>query len=722
MYHQRLSKKHLVVFFFLFTLMILVARHLSLISFQGPPAFWPATGLIFAYYTFTRVQEWPKLFVLSIVGWCVANQLSDISKMYLPLFWIAGTTSQLIGVSIYLFFLRRNDKSDYAAVFGFILIGGVAVPALTATLNTFIAGISGLEPLNLITWRFHFAASSLGVLTISPFTLSMLRESRIKGWVREFELVDLGLLAMVTGVTCFVFGPFKLALEFRSIFFIFPFMAMVALRGKLSLTATVNLMISLISIGLTLLGYGPFRFLFASPIEVMTSLQFFVIASILTLVLLTVAIQGRRKLSEDLVSRGLELERLNEDLIRAKQSAFDASEAKSRFLADMSHEIRSPLGAMTGFAELILAENATADDRKRYGQIIKRNGLHLSELVNQILDISKIEAGKFEIESKPIVVRDFFESVIELMEIKAREKGLELRLSFDGEIPATFVSDPLRLRQILLNSIGNAIKFTSAGNVTIRVSSKRDFGHPAQLICEIQDSGIGINIDEQKRLFQAFSQANSSTARLFGGTGLGLTLSRQLAKLLGGDYELVRSVQGIGSTFRFYIFESPVAESVKPASSIMKSELSAPRLAQVGAVPVAKLSLLGRRILIADDSVDSQLLVSLFLKSEGATIEVCGDGKRAVELALSRNFDLVLMDVEMPKMSGREAIRQLRARGYQRLVLAMTGHAMPDEVAKFADLGFDGSILKPIEKAKLIARVNGVLRLQAPAATQQVQT
>jgi signal transduction histidine kinase/ActR/RegA family two-component response regulator len=396
---------------------------------------------------------------------------------------------------------------------------------------------------------------------------------------------------------------------------------------------------------------------------------------------------------------------------RAK-NARALADARSEFLANMSHEIRTPMTAILGYADLLMHEKLLSEDEKR-GHIytIKRNGEHLLGLINDVLDLSKIEAGKMEVEHIACKPVDIVHDVCSLLALKARDKHLELKTEFAFPLPATISSDPLRLRQILVNLAGNAIKFTKQGSVTIRVT--HDAAH-ARLTFDVIDTGVGMSPQQLAKLFGAYAQADSSTAREFGGTGLGLNISKHLAQLLGGDV-VVTSEQGKGSVFSVSVATGDLV------NVLMLTSLAAPSQEQTGAV--ASATRLACRVLLAEDSPDNQRLVSFLLRKVGATVELAENGVQARDLAreaLAKGepFAVVLMDMEMPEMDGLTATRELRTGGYALPIVALTAHALASEHDKARDAGCDDILTKPVDKAKLIATA---AKYAAAAATPSVR-
>ncbi|MEM1061677.1 MAG: ATP-binding protein, partial [Planctomycetota bacterium] len=400
------------------------------------------------------------------------------------------------------------------------------------------------------------------------------------------------------------------------------------------------------------------------------------------------------------------------DTIRRQKAAAEAaSVAKSEFLANMSHEIRTPLTAILGFAENLLDPDVPPEERRAATKTVLRNGEHLLEVINDILDLSKIEAGKVEIERIACGPTRVIADVISIMRVRADAKGLDLRFSFGSPIPSAVVSDPTRLRQVLINLLGNAIKFTEAGSVELRTSYGLE--GPETLRFEVIDTGIGLTDGQMAKLFEAFSQADSSTTRQYGGTGLGLAICRRLARMLGGDVT-ARSRYGEGSTFTVCV-EAPLAAD----AHLLDDPRGALGAAEEPAVfaPVAGLDC---RILLAEDSPDNQALIAGFLRKSGAQVDVCENGEQAVELALLRErerrpFDVVLMDMQMPVLDGYDATRRLRAEGFARPVIALTANAMGADRERCLAVGCSDYATKPIRRRHLIEQITAAVRGGPPA-------
>lgn len=392
----------------------------------------------------------------------------------------------------------------------------------------------------------------------------------------------------------------------------------------------------------------------------------------------------------------------------AQLRAQAASDAKSEFLANMSHEIRTPMTAILGFADLLASESegdsTRLNEHKEYVHTIQRNGKQLLKIINDILDISKIEAGKMTVELISTSPRMLVEELLQLMRVNSDAKKLSLNAVLETDLPATVMTDPVRLRQILVNLIGNAIKFTEVGGVTLFV---RFDASVAELQFRIVDTGIGMNTEQSKRLFEPFSQADSSMTRRFGGTGLGLNISKRFAELLGGSIR-AESTPGKGSVFVLNLnsiqFDGMDIMPHQPTPQVL---VSLPQSAP-------PLPLDGLRILFAEDGPDNQLLIAHVLRKAGALVTVVENGRQAVEaltddhtlsgkLAFPSSFDLLVSDMQMPELDGYSTARLLRDKGWQLPIIALTAHAMSSDMAECLAAGCNDYATKPIVKADLIS-------------------
>jgi signal transduction histidine kinase/CheY-like chemotaxis protein/HPt (histidine-containing phosphotransfer) domain-containing protein len=391
-----------------------------------------------------------------------------------------------------------------------------------------------------------------------------------------------------------------------------------------------------------------------------------------------------------------------EQVHQAKEAAELANLSKSAFLANTSHEIRTPMTAILGYAEMLLDPKQTSDERANCARTIRRNGEHLLAIINDILDISKIEAQKVNVEKLSCELPQLVADVVGLTRPWAIKKGLEFDIAFDKMIPRLIQTDPLRAKQVLVNLVGNAIKFTQTGK--IRISIYREityFGHTLRF--EVIDTGIGMTPQQIGKLFQPFTQADASTTRRFGGTGLGLTISKRLAKLLGGDIA-VKSEPGQGSTFIFTLDGGP-REGIE-----LIENMTADQLATATEADRKEDVALTGRVLLAEDGEDNQDLISTHLRKAGAEVVIAANGRLAVEAAKAEKFDLILMDMQMPELDGYGATRELRAAGFNLPIVALTANAMAEDRVKCLEAGCTDYMSKPIARFHLLTTVNRYLQ------------
>ncbi|MGE3316861.1 MAG: ATP-binding protein [Planctomycetaceae bacterium] len=414
----------------------------------------------------------------------------------------------------------------------------------------------------------------------------------------------------------------------------------------------------------------------------------------------------------DRVNRGVETRVVSRTarISMQRDLAEAANCAKSDFLASMSHEIRTPMTAILGYAGLLVEENASADELKEHAGIISRNGKHLLTILDEILDLSKIEAGRMSVERISCSPGQIVNDVAALVRPLAAQKSLVFEAGCRDAIPMTINTDPTRLRQILLNLAGNAVKFTQNGSVSLVVSTlEANDGSPSRLAFEVIDTGIGMTDEEIGKLFDPFSQTRVETTRKFGGTGLGLSISKRLAELLGGTI-VVESNPGQGSRFILTVETGPL-DGIERTNTLSSAN---PTPTPTNALsPSDRLE--GARLLLVEDSEDNRRLISRVLMKLGATVVVAEHGREGVDLALQSQiqgdpFDVILMDMQMPVLDGYSAVRELRNANYVGPVVALTAGAMSRDYWKCLDAGCDDYAAKPIDPPQLVALIRQHVR------------
>ncbi len=472
-----------------------------------------------------------------------------------------------------------------------------------------------------------------------------------------------------------------------------------------------------------------------------------------------------QRANAELVREIEDRKRIEQELQRAKAEAEAAAKAKSEFLANISHEVRTPLTAILGFTDLLLEHGCLRDapwDALDAVQTIRRNGEHLLTILNDILDLSKIEAGCMTVERTACAPGALVAETVAMLRSRAEAKRLAVTTCIDGSVPPLICTDPTRLRQILVNLVGNAIKFTERGGVSVFLTMAGDAQRP-RLRIDVADTGTGMTAEQADALFQPFTQADGSMSRRFGGTGLGLAISRRLARMLGGDVLLVETAPGVGTRFRVEVDAGPLPEGgttgvgsssqargrsaaaaeVGPANEAAAESNGPYPVETAGSHPVvegqeavakphppqpsASQVLLGLHLLLAEDGPDNRRLVTFLLERAGARVTAVENGQAAVAAALAarsagRPFDVILMDMQMPVLDGYAATRRLRAADYRGPIVALTAHAMPEDRERCLAWGCNEYLSKPVNRAELLSTVARLGRPpQAPGVSGETR-
>jgi len=382
-------------------------------------------------------------------------------------------------------------------------------------------------------------------------------------------------------------------------------------------------------------------------------------------------------------------------LRQSMEEAEAANEAKTAFLSNMSHEIRTPMTAILGFTEVLKRGiDQSESDRQRHLNTISNSGTHLLELINDVLDLSKVESGAMEVEAIPCKAAFISNEVVHVLMVKAREKGITLNLEVENDLPTHIISDPSRLRQIVTNLVGNAIKFTEEGGVTVKLDYKQDDADPRMLI-KVSDTGIGMSEKQLSTIFEAFIQADASITRRFGGTGLGLSISRKLALAMQGDI-VVTSEAGKGSTFMLTVPVGDISEF-----AMLSVEQVYESFAELETLSAKSWTFPECRALVVDDGPENRELLSVVLGEMGIDIITAENGKEGLDASIREKFDVVLMDIQMPVMDGYEAVAAMREHGHTLPIIALTANAMKGYEQKVLSAGFSHYMTKPIDLDRL---------------------
>jgi signal transduction histidine kinase/DNA-binding response OmpR family regulator len=389
--------------------------------------------------------------------------------------------------------------------------------------------------------------------------------------------------------------------------------------------------------------------------------------------------------------------KFREELIEAKESAEKLSRMKEEFMTNMSHEIRTPMNVIMGFTEQLMKPSVR--DKEMYLMAIRRSSEHLLRLINDILDFSKIESGKLNIEAIGFYWRDILHDVYLLLKEKAETKGLQFNYRVSGEIPEVIVGDPVRLKQVLINLIDNAIKFTNEGFVTILCEAENQTDKYLDLKFTVKDTGIGINKNKSKEIFEEFSQADAATTRKFGGSGLGLSICKKLVELQGGEIN-VQSIEGKGSEFSFFIpYKTGKENDLENECAIENIDVS---------------ELKGKKILVVDDEEFNRKLARIILEQNKVQVEEASGGKEALFMMQNKEYDLVLMDIQMPELNGLEAVREIR-RDFKNAdipVIAVTANARVEDKELYLAAGMSNYLSKPFKENELLTKVMKALNLK----------
>lgn len=705
----------LFVVLFLYLLGAWLGLRISIITGLAS-VIWPPTGLAIAVMLIRGYHIWPAITLgAALINWSQgASEGAAIAIGF-------GNTVEALAATYFLskFNFPQNLKSPrYLPVYFVIVLLSCLVSSTVGNLSLFLAGNLS-EDLVPHTWLVWTLTNIMGAFVLTPLIFSFfdidhkpIRFQPIKlSKVRAEKYIEAVALAVtiliLSGIVFLDWIP--VLTEYPKTSFLFVVLIWAASRFELIGSSVVVFIIMVIAVAASALGYGPFDG--KDLVQGLLHLQVFIASLSVMGLFLSGFVAEMRAAQDKLEIQNVSLEQTvanrTRELEKALIKAEEASRAKTSFLTNMSHEIRTPLGIILGFSELIVDPKQSESARREYAETIRLNGVQLFDLISNILDLSKIESGHLQIEKFEINTEEFLEEIRKLMEPKAKLKGLDLTFSKRGSVPEKIVTDPMRLRQIFVNLIGNALKFTTKGKIEIRmlfVTSK----NKKLLAFDIADTGIGLSPNERQILFRPFVQADSSMTRKFGGTGLGLDLSKRFAQKLGGDLVLAASKSGRGSVFRVTLDPGDYRSRYLRPRKVLSS-----RHAEI---PSAK-TLENRKILLVDDSVDNRELVTRFLNGAGGSVDLASNGEEGWKMALSGNYDVVLMDIQMPVMDGFESTRHLREEGYSRPIIALTAHGLSEERDRCLSSGFSGYLSKPVSRAVLIDQISKMIEDVSPDET-----
>ncbi|MDQ3561228.1 MAG: ATP-binding protein [Pseudomonadota bacterium] len=633
--------------------------------------YWVANAFLFTALLRRQFGEWPVLLL--------AGALADFFA-YLPAVpmdiaagvAISDAAEVLIACALASRFLTPLRKLSTRQLF---LVGASLTIACVAgaTIGALTIDVVGKHPLSE-RWFIWITADLLGYLTLAPLLLTLTDRGILQRWGRS-TWIEFGLLSLGLGLAAY----FTFSTDQPFLFILFPLLFLVSYRLSLAGSGASTFIVALFAYWFTVKGSGPIASAGIGFHDSTFYLQGFLFVCFLTTFPVAIVVERDKLLSSALRD--------------AREKAEEATQAKTDFLASMSHEIRTPLNSVIGFADLLFEDPRLDEAQRRQVALIQNSGTVLLSVVNDILDFSKIEARMMRLEDEPFAMETLVDNSVSIVRRAAEQKGLEMRVSFDKNIAPYYRGDELRLRQVLLNLLNNAIKFTDDGWVSAKVcKGGENFPGRDCLRFEVADAGPGIAPEHQTRLFQRFSQADVSITRKYGGTGLGLSISKRLVELMGGKIGLSSEV-GKGSTFWFEV-SLPRSERPKERSS------------------TTQLPTQPAQILLVEDLPMNQELACAVLTRAGHSVDIANDGEEAVSAVQKKRYDLVLMDIQMPRMDGITATKEIR-----RLpppagivpILAMTANVLPQQVAETKFAGMNGHVAKPIKFAELARAIASAL-------------
>ena len=655
---------------------------------------WPPAGIAVATLLLCGRRLWPGVWLAAFL----TNLFVSGNPLLAALLALGNTIEALLAVYLLRRFTRRDTLfNGLRTTLVFLVCAALIAPVPSA-----LVGTLSMLAFNIITaadWLRAFGmwllGDLMGILTLTPAIYLIGRSLRLRGQDNSLSFQASGaeqvaLICITSLVSVVVYAlPNSVTAQLNYL----PFLLVLwgALRPPLIQALTLSLVVCVIAISGTLTELNDGNH--AQIISDLTYLYLFLGTQTATVLLVGAVVRDR--------------ERIAEQLLNARQAALTASEQKSQFLTNISHEIRTPLNGIIGVTGIMLPE-ATSDRQREQLRIVQNSADSLLTLLNDLLDHARIEAGKLSIEMQTFSLPQLLRDVVGLFESQAEARGLILRAQFSGDLPRYVVSDDTRIRQVLVNVLGNALKFTQAGSISLTVTHDSSNEDADMVVFSVEDTGIGIAPEAQERIFEPFTQADDTTTRLYGGSGLGLTISRQLAEQLGGHLSLV-STLGIGTRvdIALPLHKASLTQEFSYRRQIEHAEL------ETGS---NEALVVGRRILVAEDNPVNAQVTEQMLRNLGHEVTVAENGEVALAL-WQQGFDLILMDCLMPIMDGYDttrSIRKLERDGGRRIpIVALTANAMGEEREKCIAAGMDDYLAKPIRMHQLDGMLRRHLRKRA---------
>ena len=665
-------------------------------------AIWLPNAFVLATLMRRPIRDWPWLLVAAFLGNVSANLIAGDS--FAIAFGLPSCNAlEVLTCAVPLRFFVDGSAADGSAadlararpLSAFLVLTLGPAPLISGLLAATLLAKVNDDGFGLVLRHWH-AAHAVGLLTLTPLLVGL--DARVVGsFFRPKELAKTcGLLALMAATLAVVFCQSTYPLLFLT----FPPLMLMNFKLGFSGVVIALAMTVIAATAATVEGTGPLSLVHGEIRDQVFVLQGFIAVAGLTSLQLAAVLAARSRLEHQLrqanEDAAIEIaarkvsetaaEDARRDAEEAREHALSANQAKSDFLAAMSHEIRTPLGSIIGFTGLMLDNAALSGELRQQTQIVAAAGTALLTVIDDILDVSKIEAGKVEIERVPFAPHALLNNVVEIIRGIATPKGLDVFVTIDPDLPDVVTGDAARLQQVLLNLLNNAAKFTSVGSVALDVRLEDTDAAGTWVRFLVIDTGPGVDTSGQARLFQRFSQANASVNRRYGGTGLGLSICKQLVELMGGEIGMF-SDEGRGSTFWFTL----------PLARAQDSRAAAP-----ANLPERSAGRCGHLLLVEDVDVN-QLLARTLLEADGHTVDVVESGEAAVAAVQTCRYDAVLMDVQMPGMGGIAATRAIRAlpRCIDLPIIAMTANVLADQIRQFREAGMDDHVGKPIDRPDL---------------------